>query len=288
MVSSSKRRGFTLIELLVVIAIIAILISLLVPAVQKVREAAARTQCTNNLKQMGLATHGMHDTFKMFPSGGTTPWAVPTFVNGSPAGARTQEASWGFQILPFIEQAAIGKRTDPWNFPVSIYNCPSRRGLTLVGGRYMGDYCATTPGNDNDLWMGNIWGVPTTAQYKGVIVRTYTAGSPSNMASISDGTSNTIMLTEKRLDLSRYTSGDWHDDSGWADGWDPDVIRCTAWGAQRDAVGVVNGYEIGSGHSAGVMAAFADGSVRMIPYSVTAAILTQMVHKSDGFVNSEY
>jgi prepilin-type N-terminal cleavage/methylation domain-containing protein len=285
---STKRKGFTLIELLVVIAIIAILIALLVPAVQKVREAAARTQCTNNLKQMGLAIHGMHDAFKMFPSGGTVPWANPTFVGGNPAGPRTQEASWGFQILPFIEQSAIGKSATPWVSPVAIYNCPSRRGTTLIGGRYMGDYCATTPGNDNDLWQGNIWAVPTGAQYNGVLVRTGTRGCPSTMASISDGTSNTIMISEKRLDITRYMSGDWHDDSGWADGWDPDVIRCTAWGVQPDGNGNVNGYEIGSAHPAGVMAGFADGSVRMIPYSVGATVLTQMVHKSDGAVNSNY
>ena len=107
------RLGFTLVELLVVIAIIGVLIALLLPAVQKVREAANRTSCSNNLKQLGLAMHNFHDTYGAFPNNGSH-WnnGITYDASGAAVNSKYQLAGWGFQILTFLEQDNLYHTSD--------------------------------------------------------------------------------------------------------------------------------------------------------------------------------
>jgi prepilin-type N-terminal cleavage/methylation domain-containing protein/prepilin-type processing-associated H-X9-DG protein len=313
-----RRTGFTLIELLVVIAIIAVLIGLLVPAVQKVREAANRMQCANHLKQQALACHIHHETFGQFPTAGRQDYTGGRDPANQLASAPVQRWNWRYQILPFIEQDNVFRLTTDSQVrlsPLRLYNCPSRRPPTVIGAIILMDYAANAgttwcPANEVSTWTGTI--VPSEVNNGG-----WRPVPPVKIATITDGTANTLLLGEKFVAADHYsTAAQWGDNETWAAGnrWvhtrhaihqprqdtretaatkevpAPNARaagingRCGPWGL--GAVGSGGGYYDywGSAHPGGFNAAMADGSVRLIRYDIALPVLQALSDRADGRV----
>ena len=291
----SFRRAFTLIELLVVIAIIAILIGLLLPAVQKVREAAARTQCSNNLKQLGLAFHNHHDVYGWFPSGGLGPGAARTFAqDGAPAIYTAQGWGWCYQILPYIEQSNL------WNLPAGdeaqiiasppkTFLCPTRGRGPTANGIGFNDYAGN--GGTYSIWTS--FTQPSNS-LDGPL--TPTVGPHTNFASITDGTANTLLLAEKWVYYQWWneSAGQCIDNEGWCNGWDNDGICSSStlnYSTPNNPIVVPQtdftpgwscGYIFGSAHQAGVMSVFCDGSVHFLHYSISPINWKYLCSMNDG------
>lgn len=283
-IHTPRKRGFTLIELLVVIAIIAILIALLVPAVQKVRESAARVQCQNNLKQIGLAFHSHHGAHGYFPSGGWEWWSTPTYISGTPAVGAQQQAGWGYQILPYIDATPTwlgGNATNDddrvrvaMGTPNPIFFCPSRRAPQTVNFTFPGFFNGNTITCALGDYAGSNW------ELTGIVCQYL----PTRIAHVTDGTSMTLLVAEKRLNLRFLGQVQTDDDTGYASGWDPDTIRQTEIPPAQDysAPSGDGGRRFGSSHPSTFNALYADGSVRPISYSVSLPVFIALGHKSDG------
>jgi prepilin-type N-terminal cleavage/methylation domain-containing protein/prepilin-type processing-associated H-X9-DG protein len=327
------RSAFALIELLVVIAIIAVLIGLLLPAVQKIREAANRMSCSNNLKQIGLALHNYHDTNGHFPSGN---WQTcpPGTKPGSSAGCN-YFSCWSIAILPYIEQDNLNKlytetipNQDPRNQTfrtqnVKIYNCPSdtRAGQIFgpetvaprgtgqppasQGGPYL--YLASSYkgmsgiGNTRTTnTFGGFWDEALDAQKanpngRGVFHSdAFTGLKAESISTITDGTSNTIMVGERHT-RTHPTRGPF-----WADSFNlyitggvylnisnlymqPDYDTCQA---------VINSnyckYGWGSFHTGVINWLFADGHVRSISATIDQPIFAALATVAGGEVIPDF
>jgi prepilin-type N-terminal cleavage/methylation domain-containing protein len=240
-----SRPAFTLIELLVVIAIIAILIALLVPAVQKVREAAARTQSINNLKNIGLAMHGYHDATKRLPYNG----------NAVASSSANVDSGWAFAILPYIDQMPL-YTTPNTTTGLAAYMCPGRgRPLNATTGAWT-DYFY-------NLYLNDTNGAFNVTNNRRTLV------------GISDGSSNTIMVGHGNISTNSYSAT-----SGVAGSGDIFSIqtagstnRGPAGGTLatmvRDSVTAGSAQTWGGPFPQGALMCLGDATVRLFPYGMT-------------------
>ena len=292
----SARRGFTLIELLVVIAIIAILIGLLLPAVQKVREAAARSQCSNNLKQMGIGIHNMNDTYGVLP-----PLDAPDAVNFIPASVQVYAGkNYTLQafLLPFIEQQNIYNSMSPAGYAggqymrvIKTYLCPSDPSSA-------NGFCLTPNGGANGWAACNY--VANAYVFANVPAGVGWTGAARIPASFPDGTSNTILFTEAYATCGNTGNIGSAYGTLWADSnsvWRPGFNF--TFGSYKGSI--PTNYPLAqlfqvqpnytnncildlpnSPHTGGIMTSVGDGSVRLVSQGVTQTIWGLACDPRDG------